>query len=154
MSRFATVTLLVIAIVTYICRVTATCVNGPQDRQCWGEFDINTDYNKVVPDTGTTVEVNQPLFIWHVQYFLTVDNVTMAPDGVERIMLVYNNTFPGPTLTANWGDWIVVHVTNNLQNNGLKYFKSWLITALQYIGMDWFKWTMEQTMAYLALLNV
>lgn len=42
----------------------------------------------------------------------------MAPDGVERLMLVYNNSFPGPPLTANWGDWIVVHVTNNLQDNG------------------------------------
>lgn len=43
----------------------------------------------------------------------------MAPDGVERLMMVYNNSYPGPLLTANWGDWIVVHVTNNLQNNGL-----------------------------------
>ena len=35
---------------------------------------------------------------------LTVDNVTMAPDGVERLMMVYNNSYPGPLLTANWGD--------------------------------------------------
>ena len=49
-----------------------------------------------------------------MQYFLTVDNVTMAPDDIERIMLVYKTSFPGPLLTANWGDTIVVHVTNNL----------------------------------------
>ena len=42
----------------------------------------------------------------------------MAPDGVERQMFVYNNQFPGPLIEANWGDTIVVHVTNNLQNNG------------------------------------
>ena len=43
----------------------------------------------------------------------------MAPDGVERLMMVYNNSYPGPLLTANWGDLVIVHVTNNLQNNGL-----------------------------------
>jgi FtsP/CotA-like multicopper oxidase with cupredoxin domain len=53
-----------------------------------------------------------------VQYFLSVDNVTMAPDGVERQMLVFNNVFPGPPIEANWGDNVVIHVTNNLQNNG------------------------------------
>ena len=42
----------------------------------------------------------------------------MAPDGVERLMMVYNNQFPGPPIVANWGDWIVVHVTNNLKYNG------------------------------------
>jgi FtsP/CotA-like multicopper oxidase with cupredoxin domain len=44
----------------------------------------------------------------------------MAPDGVERQMLVFNNQFPGPVIEANWGDWIVVHVTNNLQANGYR----------------------------------
>lgn len=29
-----------------------------------------------------------------------------------------NNQFPGPTITANWGDQIVVNVKNSLQNNG------------------------------------
>ena len=42
----------------------------------------------------------------------------MAPDGVERLMMVYNNTYPGPLLTADWGDTVVVHVTNNLEHNG------------------------------------
>jgi len=52
----------------------------------------------------------------------------MAPDGVERLMLVYNNSYPGPLITANWGDWVVVHVTNNLQNNG--FFTLWGIANL------------------------
>jgi hypothetical protein len=31
--------------------------NGPQSRECWGEFDINTNYYDVIPNTGNTVEV-------------------------------------------------------------------------------------------------
>jgi hypothetical protein len=38
------------------------CVNSPTDRQCWGEFDINTNYYEVTPDTGRTVEVHHILF--------------------------------------------------------------------------------------------
>jgi FtsP/CotA-like multicopper oxidase with cupredoxin domain len=30
-------------------------------------------------------------------------------------MLVINGAFPGPTIEANWGDWIQVRVTNQLQ---------------------------------------
>jgi len=33
------------------------CVNCPTNRQCWGKYDINTDYYKITPDTGRTVEV-------------------------------------------------------------------------------------------------
>ena len=47
-----------------------------------------------------------------------MDNVTLAPDGIQRQMMAFNNSFPGPLLEANWGDNVVVHVTNNLQNNG------------------------------------
>ena len=36
----------------------------------------------------------------------------MAPDGVEREVLVVNDAFPGPTIEANWGDTIEVTVTN------------------------------------------
>lgn len=34
------------------------CVNSPENRQCWGQYDINTDYYKITPDTGRTVEVS------------------------------------------------------------------------------------------------
>lgn len=33
-------------------------------------------------------------------------------------MLTVNGMFPGPTIEANWGDTIVVHLTNGLANNG------------------------------------
>lgn len=33
------------------------CINDPQNRQCWGTFDINTDYHEITPNTGNTVQV-------------------------------------------------------------------------------------------------
>ncbi|KAK5100673.1 hypothetical protein LTR24_000819 [Lithohypha guttulata] len=36
----------------------------------------------------------------------------MAPDGVEREVLVVNDAFPGPTIEANWGDTVEVTVVN------------------------------------------
>jgi FtsP/CotA-like multicopper oxidase with cupredoxin domain len=42
----------------------------------------------------------------------------MAPDGVERMMLVVNNQYPGPPIEADWGDELVIHVQNNLKDNG------------------------------------
>lgn len=38
-------------------RPSGYCENTPTDRQCWGEYDINTDYNNFTPDTGRTVTV-------------------------------------------------------------------------------------------------
>jgi hypothetical protein len=37
--------------------VHTPCVNRPTDRQCWGDFDINTNYYQNTPDTGVTKEV-------------------------------------------------------------------------------------------------
>ena len=53
-----------------------------------------------------------------MKYDLSVERATLAPDGVEREMLVFNGQFPGPVIEADWGDWIQVRVTNNLGNNG------------------------------------
>jgi FtsP/CotA-like multicopper oxidase with cupredoxin domain len=90
------------------------------DRTKWGKYDINTDYYTTTPDTGRTVEVFHIRSKANEQHWLTVDNVTLAPDGVPRQMMVFNNQFPGPLIEANWGDTIVVHVTNNLKNNGFQ----------------------------------
>ncbi|KAF2478037.1 laccase-1 [Lindgomyces ingoldianus] len=89
---------------------TATSVcsgNTASDRSVWCNYSIDTDYYTGGPDTGVTVE-----------YWLEVTNVTLAPDGVERIVLAVNGTVPGPTLEANWGDTLVIHVQNSLTNNG------------------------------------
>lgn len=34
------------------------------------------------------------------------------------MVLTVNGSFPGPTIIANWGDTVVVHLTNSLENNG------------------------------------
>ncbi|KAK7914903.1 hypothetical protein PG985_012606 [Apiospora marii] len=84
--------------------------NTPGNRRCWTDgFDISTDYYQSFPD-GVNREYT---------FVLTeLDNWT-GPDGhvQEKVMLV-NGQLPGPAITANWGDTITVHVTNNLRTNG------------------------------------
>ena len=46
------------------------------------------------------------------------ENITLAPDGYERQVLAFNGTIPGPAIIADWGDDLVIHVTNNMENNG------------------------------------
>ncbi|KAH8598218.1 Cupredoxin [Bisporella sp. PMI_857] len=87
---------------------TVDCQNGPRERACWkSNYTIDTDCKKEWPHTGAVVE-----------YWLTVENGTLAPDGFERQVITFNGTIPGPLITANWGDTIRVHVKNNLLNNG------------------------------------
>lgn len=47
-------------------------------------------------------------------YSFELTNGTIAPDGVELPALLINNAYPGPLITANWGDWIEVQFTNSL----------------------------------------
>lgn len=83
------------------------CQNGPDTRACWGEYDINTNYYDTVPNTGVTRE-----------FWLELVNTTASPDGYEMGVLTVNGTIPGPTLVVDWGDEVIVHVTNKLENNG------------------------------------
>ena len=39
----------------------------------------------------------------------------IAPDGVNRSVLLVNNQFPAPLIEANWGDTINVKVCNNIE---------------------------------------
>lgn len=52
------------------------------------------------------------------EYWFSIVNTTCAPDGIDRICLSINGTVPGPTIIADWGDTVVVHVTNAMENNG------------------------------------
>lgn len=85
----------------------ASCQNTPTSRDCWGDYNIDTNWYEETPDTGVVRE-----------YWLSAQNSTLAPDGVERWTLNFNGTIPGPTITADWGDTLRIHVTNNLENNG------------------------------------
>ncbi|KZT43398.1 hypothetical protein SISSUDRAFT_978652 [Sistotremastrum suecicum HHB10207 ss-3] len=49
-------------------------------------------------------------------YNFTISQVTGAPDGVQRSMLVVNGLYPGPTIEANQGDRLVVNVFNQIEN--------------------------------------
>ncbi|KAM7189733.1 laccase-2 [Rhypophila sp. PSN 637] len=88
-------------------RPRQSCENTPTSRNCWGDFSIDTNYYDVTPNTGRTVE-----------YWLSVQQGPCAPDGVQRTCMTFNGTIPGPTLFADWGDTIVIHVTNNMETNG------------------------------------
>ncbi|KAL7627707.1 hypothetical protein AAE478_001901 [Parahypoxylon ruwenzoriense] len=77
--------------------------NTATTRNEWCDFSIDTDYMTEVPDTGVTRE-----------YWLELTDVTVSPDGVSRPAMAVNGSIPGPTLFADWGDTVVVHVTNSL----------------------------------------
>ncbi|KAB8260287.1 Cupredoxin [Aspergillus pseudonomiae] len=77
--------------------------NLPEDRSKWCEYDIDTDWSEVVPDTGVTRE-----------YWLDIDEIAAAPDGYLRTVMAINGSIPGPTIYADWEDYVVVHVTNHL----------------------------------------
>ncbi|KAE8382646.1 extracellular dihydrogeodin oxidase/laccase [Aspergillus bertholletiae] len=84
------------------------CTHGPSNRGCWSDgYDLSTDYYENAPDTGVIRE-----------YWFNIENTTAAPDGVEMPVQLINGSFPGPTIVADWGDTVVVHVTNSLQTNG------------------------------------
>ncbi|KAI0151431.1 laccase precursor [Pestalotiopsis sp. NC0098] len=86
----------------------SVCENAASSRSCWSDgFDINTDFYTDAPDTGVTRE-----------YWLSIESAPCAPDGVQRTCQTFNGTVPGPLLTADWGDTLTVHVTNNLVDNG------------------------------------
>ncbi|KAI8629921.1 multicopper oxidase [Xylariaceae sp. FL1651] len=89
-------------------RQTAACdFDSATAPSCWGNYSLSTNWYEDGPDTGVIRE-----------YWFEVVNTTLAPDGVERMVLTINGSIPGPTIEADWGDTVVVHLTNSLQNNG------------------------------------
>ncbi|KAL2692020.1 hypothetical protein Neosp_002416 [[Neocosmospora] mangrovei] len=80
--------------------------NTPSSRDQWCDFDINSDYYTVTPETGITRE-----------YWLEISEVLVALDGVERPAQAINGTIPGPTLFADWGDEVIVHLKSNLESS-------------------------------------
>ncbi|KAH6652707.1 multicopper oxidase [Truncatella angustata] len=74
---------------------------------CWGDFSLSTNWYEEAPDTGVVRE-----------YWFEVAEHTAAPDGVERLVMSINGSIPGPTIYADWGDTIVLHVNNALTTNG------------------------------------
>ncbi|KAF2765815.1 hypothetical protein EJ03DRAFT_385072 [Teratosphaeria nubilosa] len=87
---------------------TSTCSgNSASNRSTWCNYGLSTNYYDEGPTTGVVRE-----------YWFELTNSTASPDGVERTILAVNGSVPGPTIEADWGDTVRVHLTNNLQHNG------------------------------------
>lgn len=84
------------------------CENTPKSRNCWGEFSIDTNYYDVTPVTNSPPK----------EFWLSVVEGPCALDGYTRTCMTFNGTVPGPTIIADWGDEVIIHVTNNMANNG------------------------------------
>jgi hypothetical protein len=80
------------------------CTNSAEDRTCWGDFDITTNYYEDGPDTGVVRE-----------YWFDIVNTTAAPDGVERVILSVNGSVPGPTIIADWGDTVGMNIRTTIR---------------------------------------
>ncbi|KAM0449323.1 hypothetical protein ACHAO4_007670 [Trichoderma viride] len=80
--------------------------NTATTRSEWCDYDTSTDYYNEAPDTGVTRE-----------YWLELTDFTAAPDGFSRYAQAINGSIPGPTLIADWGDTVVVHVSNALSSS-------------------------------------
>ena len=48
------------------------------------------------------------------EYYFDIQQVTVAPDGYSRSAIAVNGSNPSPTINADWGDQVIVYVTNNL----------------------------------------
>ncbi|GKT40624.1 oxidoreductase ptaE [Colletotrichum spaethianum] len=84
---------------------TGSC-NTANNRKCWSEgFNITTDYEKHVPDGIER------------KFYLEVDNHEIAPDGYLVQRMLFNGTYPGPTLEGNWGDTFKITIKNKLKNH-------------------------------------
>ena len=87
----------------------SACKNGPLSRACWSNgYSIATDFDQKFPTTGNTVSYN-----------LELTNGTCNPDGNgDKLCLLINGQYPGPTIRATWGDMVTVNVKNSMQDNG------------------------------------
>lgn len=70
----------------------------------WGSRTVFDD-----PDDVPTTNVTR-------YYDLTVARCELAPDGFKKNMICINGQFPGPTLSANWGDNFEITVHNELSD--------------------------------------
>lgn len=78
--------------------------NTATSRSQWCDnFSIKTNYYDEAPDTGITRE-----------YYFNLEQVTASPDGYPRTVYAINGSIPGPTIFADWGDTVKVHIANSL----------------------------------------
>lgn len=95
---------------------TASCANSATSRSCWGAYSIDTNWYNVTPTTGVTRGIQNHDLTWYIstnlytEYWLSVENSTITPDGYTRHAMTFNGTLPGPAITADWGDNLVIRM--------------------------------------------
>ncbi|KAJ6504465.1 multi-copper oxidase [Mycena vulgaris] len=77
-----------------------------------GSRDPST--TKDLPELSFVVESTSRTRVYH----WTVSEMTAAPVGVNKSMIVVNGQSPGPLIEANHNDRILVYVTNGLPHDG------------------------------------
>jgi len=94
---------------TYSAGALPNCVRcqGQPGTDDFCGYDINTNYYENTPKTCNVVT-----------YEFEITSTNISPDGIERPALLVNGGMPGPTISASWGDTVVVTVKNSLQDNG------------------------------------
>jgi FtsP/CotA-like multicopper oxidase with cupredoxin domain len=80
--------------------------NTATTRSSWCDWSVDDDYYTTGPDTGVIRE-----------YWLSLEDSTVSPDGVSRSAMTINGSIPGPTIIGDWGDTFKIHVTNNLASS-------------------------------------
>lgn len=96
--------------------------HGPKNRRCWkNDYSIDTDYYDV-----TKIPKGRPR-----EYWLSVQQGECSPDGFKRPCMTMNGTIPGPTIEADWGDELIIHVTNNMSHD----IKTGNGTAIHWHGL-------------------
>ncbi|KAK4160889.1 Cupredoxin [Cladorrhinum sp. PSN259] len=107
-----------------------TCITKPKGhgnggRDCpWGNLTADHANPHDIPETGVTR-----------RYTFTIERTNLAPDGVTRPMLLVNGQFPGPTIHANWGDWIEVTLVNKIQGDPEGAAIHW--HGIRQLGSPW-----------------
>ncbi|KAK1779634.1 multicopper oxidase-domain-containing protein [Copromyces sp. CBS 386.78] len=95
------------------------CNEGADSRWCWiRQTEANKDESTRKAYTVTTDYDNYAPVGIQRHYYLDIAKHTIAPDGTPREARLFNGTYPGPLIEACWGDTVIVHVTNKLDDEG------------------------------------
>lgn len=77
----------------------------------WGRRNVTNSNPYVLPTNSSEAA---PITNVTRQYNFTIRRGFIAPDGVNKSVILVNDQFPGPTIEANWGDTIEVKVMNEI----------------------------------------
>lgn len=84
------------------------------DRPDSAEYTSPPWGNHTTRNTDPTIQGDIPVTHVTRHYNWTISRSRISPDGVLRDVILVNDQFPGPLIEANYGDWIEVHVHNNI----------------------------------------